>query len=230
MQEYAPWVNPAQTDGVGALTKSSIRILLADCHPAIMRGICSIAEVNDRYQIVAEAKNGREALQLAADVEPDIAVIAYALPELNGIDLAHAFKHCCPKLKVLLYTMYDREEIVTEAIAAGIDGVVLKTDPATELLAALDALSVHRPHFSKAFPRELVECELATRPPHILTHREREVVQLIAEGRTSKEAARVLGVSTKTVETHRSSAMHKLQIRGAAGLIRYAIRNNLIPT
>jgi DNA-binding NarL/FixJ family response regulator len=210
------------------MARPVIRILVAEPYPVVMRGICLIAETKPYFQIVGEAQSGREALQLAIDIEPDIAVVAYSLPGLNGADLAHAMRRCCPNLEVLLYTMHDRDEIVVEAVAAGIHGIVLKTAPESELLAALDALSVHRPYFSTTLPRILVDQELGHPPPEILTHREREIVQLISEGRTSKEAANVLGVSARTIEAHRWHAMTKLELRTTADLVRYAARNNLI--
>ena len=210
------------------MTRPVIRILLAEPYPVVLRGICLIAETKNYFQIVGEAQNGREALQLAVDIEPDIAVVAYSLPGMNGIDLAHAMRRRCPRLEVLIYTMHDRDEIVTSVIAAGIQGIVLKTAPESELLAALDALAVHHPYFSKTLPRNLVDQVSQPWPPAILTHREREIVQLISEGRTNKEAAYVLGVSTKTVEAHRWHAMEKLELRTTADLVRYAARNNLI--
>ena len=210
------------------MTRPVIRVLIADPYPVIIRGICNIVETKDYYRVVGETNNGREALQLAIDTEPDIAVVAYSLPELNGINLAHAMRRACPNLEVLLYTMHGRDEIMTEAIAAGFQGIVLKSDPASELLAAMDALSVSRPYFSSAVPRELVDRALVARRPNVLTHREREIIQLVAEGRTNKEAASFLGVSPKTVETHRSSAMRKLEMRTTADLVRYAARNNLV--
>ena len=168
---------------------------------------------------------------LARDTNPDIAILDFSLPELNGLDLAHSLKKNHPRMEILLYTMHDREEVIMEVLRAGVRGFVLKSDAERHLIAALDALSIHRPYFSGAISETLLEKFLESKPQPCassLTHREREVVQQIAEGRINKEIAQELSISVKTVETHRASAMHKLKLRTTADLVRYAIRNNII--
>ena len=205
--------------------------MIVDDHGAVRRGVRQLVESKPYYQVVGEAADGRAALELAQETKPDITILDYSLPELNGLDLAHLLKRSFPRMEILLYTMHDREEIIMDVLRAGVRGFVLKSDTEPHLIAALDALSVHRPYFSNAISETLLEKFLETKPQPCassLTHREREVVQQIAEGRINKEIARILNISVKTVETHRASAMHKLKLRTTADLVRYAIRNNIV--
>ncbi|WP_066801368.1 response regulator [Sphingomonas soli] len=212
------------------MTAPSRRVILADDHNVVRRGVRTLLEARPNLYVVAEASNGRDALELARVNKPDIAVIDYSLPELNGLDLTIALKRELPRIEVLIYTMYDREDLVLNVLRAGARGYVLKSDPESDLLGAVDALSVHRPYFSGAISETLLErfLDASPNPSTTLTHREREVVQLIAEGKINKEISRVLNISVKTVETHRASAMHKLKLRTTAELVRYAVRNNII--
>lgn len=207
------------------------RIMIVDDHDAVRRGLRSLIETRPNYQVVAEAPTGRAALAMAKELEPDIAILDYSLPELNGLDLSHQLKRAYPRLEILIYTMHDQEEVIIEVLRAGVRGFVLKSDTERHLIAALDALSIHRPYFSGAVSETLLEKFLESKPrpsASSLTHREREIVQLIAEGRINKEIAQLLNISVKTVETHRASAMHKLRLRTTADLVRYAIRNSII--
>ena len=207
------------------------RILIVDDHDAIRRGVRQIVETKAYYQVVGEAGDGRSALEMAKETRPDIAIVDYSIPELNGLDLAHALKRHNPRIEILLYTMHDREEIVIEILRAGVRGFVLKSDTEEHLLAALDALSINRPYFSGAISDTLLAQFLDSRPHELassLTHREREIVQQVAEGRLNKEIAARLNISIKTVETHRASAMRKLKLKTTADLVRYAVRNQLI--
>lgn len=207
------------------------RIMIVDDHDAVRRGLRSLIETRPNYQVVAEAPTGRAALAMAKELEPDIAILDYSLPELNGLDLSHQLKRAYPRLEILIYTMHDQEEVIIEVLRAGVRGFVLKSDTERHLIAALDALSIHRPYFSGAVSETLLDKFLESKPrpsASSLTHREREIVQLIAEGRINKEIAQLLNISVKTVETHRASAMHKLRLRTTADLVRYAIRNSII--
>ncbi len=164
-------------------------------------------------------------------MRPDIAIVDYSLPAMNGVDLSIALRQAFPRLEILLYTMHDREEIIIQVLRAGVRGFVLKSDAERHLISALDALSVHRPYFSGVVSETLLEKFLGSKVPtngSSLTKREREVVQQIAEGRINREIADILHISIKTVETHRASAMHKLKLRTTADLVRYAIRNNIV--
>ena len=213
------------------MTSPNRRVIIVDDHDAVRRGIRQLLESKPYYQVVGEASNGREGLQLAREARPDIAIVDYSLPELNGLDLSHALKREFPRVEILLYTMHDREEIVIEVLRAGVRGFVLKSDAEKHLIAALDALSIRRPYFSGAISDTLLDQFLDTKPhpsASSLTHREREVVQQVAEGRINKEIAARLDISIKTVETHRASAMRKLKLRTTADLVRYAVRNQLI--
>ena len=207
------------------------RIIIVDDHEAIRRGVRQLLETTPYYQVVGEASDGRLGLDLAKELQPDIAIIDYSLPALNGIDLAHALKRELPELRILLYTMHDREEIIMDVLRAGVRGFILKSDAEKHLLAALDSLSVHRSYFSGAVSDTLLNQFLETKPhtqAGSLTHREREVVQQVAEGHINKEIAARLSISLKTVETHRASAMRKLKLRTTADLVRYAVRNQLV--
>ena len=213
------------------MTSPIKRILIVDDHSAVRRGVRQLVESKPYYQVVGESADGRAALEVAQETNPDIAILDYSLPELNGLDLAHSLKREFPRMEILLYTMHDREEIIMDVLRAGVRGFILKSDTEQHLIAALDALSLHRPYFSNAVSETLLGKFLETKPQPTassLTHREREVVQQIAEGRINKEIAQTLSISVKTVETHRASAMHKLKLRTTADLVRYAIRNNIV--
>lgn len=212
------------------MSNASRRILIADDHDVVRRGVRALLETRPNLHIVAEAADGRAALDLARSTQPDIAVIDYSLPELGGADLTAALKREVPRVEVLVYTVHDREELVLEVLRAGARGYVLKSDTERHLLAAIDALSIHRPYFWGAISETLLEHFVGApaQSPATLTRREREVVQLIAEGKINKEVSHVLGISVKTVETHRASAMHKLKLHTTADLVRFAVRNHIV--
>jgi len=212
------------------MTSPIRRIIIVDDHDAIRRGVRQLLETKPYYQVVGEAEDGRSGLELARETRPDIAILDYSVPELNGLDLSHALKREFPRIEILVYTMHDREEIIMDVLRAGVRGFVLKSDTEKHLIAALDALSIHR-SFSGAISDTLLDQFLESKPhaaASSLTHREREVVQQVAEGRINKEIAQRLSISVKTVETHRASAMRKLKLRTTADLVRYAVRNQLI--
>ena len=213
------------------MTSPTRRIIIVDDHDAVRRGVRQLLETKPYYVVVGEASNGRAGLELAKETRPDIAIVDYSIPELNGLDLSYALKREFPKIEILLYTMHDREEIIIDVLRAGVRAFILKSDAERHLIAALDALSIRRSYFSGAISDTLLDQFLESKPnafASILTHREREVVQQVAEGRINKEIAVRLNISVKTVETHRASAMHKLKLRATADLVRYAVRNQLI--
>jgi DNA-binding NarL/FixJ family response regulator len=127
--------------------------MIVDDHDAVRRGVRNLVETKPYFQVVSEAANGRDALELARETNPDIAILDYSLPELNGLDLAHVLKKTYPRIEILLYTMHDREEVIMDVLRAGVRGFVLKSDTEKHLIAALDALSIHRPYFSGAIPK-----------------------------------------------------------------------------
>ncbi|MFP5329165.1 MAG: response regulator [Alphaproteobacteria bacterium] len=207
------------------------RVLIVDDHDAVRRGIRALVETRANFRVVGEASDGHAALEVARQCSPDIAILDYSLPQLNGLDLTIALRRQDPRLEILIYTMHDREEIISDVLRAGARAFVMKSDSEQHLLAALDALAVRRPYFSGVVSEALLDQFLLANRQNsvsILTHREREIVQLIAEGKINKQIATALDISIKTVETHRASAMHKLKLRTTADLVRYAIRNNLV--
>ncbi len=208
------------------------RIVLADDHEAIRLGVRSVLSTHPDWRVVGEASNGRDALELIRDVRPDIAILDYSLPMMNGLELTRAIKKELPRTEILIFTMHDREDVLAELLKAGVRGYLLKSDASKHLVAAVEALSIRRPYFSGNVSQTLLDrfIEMAARDAAAtaLTPREREIVQLIAEGRLNKEIAAILGLSIKTVETHRAAAMHKLDLNSTADLVRYAVRNNII--
>ncbi|MCJ1959338.1 MULTISPECIES: response regulator [Novosphingobium] len=208
------------------------RIVLADDHEAIRLGVRSVISSHPDWRVVGEAGDGREALEVVRSVRPDIAIIDYSLPMMNGLELTRAIKKELPRTEVLVFTMHDREDVLAELLTAGARGYLLKSEASKHLLAAVEALSLRRPYFSGNVSQTLLDrfVEMAAREASAtaLTPREREIVQLIAEGRLNKEIAAILELSIKTVETHRAAAMRKLDLKSTADLVRYAVRNNII--
>jgi DNA-binding NarL/FixJ family response regulator len=207
------------------------RVMIADDHDVVRRGVKVLLEARPNLQLVAEASNGREAVDAARETRPDIAILDYSMPELNGYELTIALKRELPRIEILIYTMHHHESVVIDVLRAGARGFILKSEPGEHLFAAVEALAVHRPYFSGGVSEALLEQFLKSKPESALsalTHRERMVVQLIAEGKINKQIGGLLDISVKTVETHRAAAMHKLKLRSTAELVRYAIRNNMI--
>ena len=207
------------------------KILITDDHDLIRRGLRTLVETRPNLKVVAEAATGLEAIEAARETNPDIAILDYSLPELNGLDLTIALRAILPRLEVLIYTMHEREALMVELLQAGARGFVLKSETEAHLLAAVDALALHRPYYSGAMSDTLVARFQSNKPSSetsSLTMRERGIVQLIAEGRMNKEVARMLSISVKTVECHRAAAMQKLDLRTTAELVRYAVRNNIV--
>jgi DNA-binding NarL/FixJ family response regulator len=205
------------------------RVLLADDHVLVRDGIKITLEANG-FLIVGEASEGREAVRMVRELNPDVAVFDVSMPGLNGVDAARLALHEKPGLKVVLLTVHNGNEYVDEALKAGVSGYVLKKQATADLIRAIQEVSLGNIYLSPGISRAVMEAfrsgtQLASRT---LTAREREVLQLIAEGRTTKEIGGVLGISVKTAETHRSRVMDKLEIRDTAGLVRYAIRVGLI--
>ena len=207
--------------------------MLADGHDVIRRGVRQLLESSCHCSIVAEARDGLEALRHADQLKPDIAIVAYALPSLNGLELFYAMRQAGLKTKVVLYTYCESPEVITSAVQAGIRGIALKSDPESSLIDAVEAVSRGRAYFSSAVSDELMRKVLAS-PPIVpswgLTPRERQIVQLVAEGLTNKQIGQKLEISLKTVETHRASAQRKLKVRTTAPLVCWSIRHHLIET
>ncbi len=211
---------------------STSKVLIADDHQAMRQGVRTLLESHADFQVVGEAANGREALDLALDTKPDIAILDYSLPLMNGLELTRAIKHELPRTEILIYTMHDRESILIDVLRAGARGYVLKSDSGIHLVSAAKALAKRKPYFSGEISETLLEHFIETNHPNhkgiMLTTREREIVQLIAEGNLNKQIAHMLSISVKTVETHRAAAMHKLKLKTTAELVLYAVRNNIV--
>lgn len=210
-----------------------IRVVLADDHRLVRSGIRALLERFEDVEMVGEAANGREALELVERHRPNIVLMDIAMPELNGLDAARNIHQRFPTTRVLLISMYDNEEYVAEALAVGAAGYVLKDASAAELDIAVHAVARGESYLSPAVAKRIVEGQVPPRGEgpiglQRLTPRQREILQLIAEGNSSKEIARKLGVSIKTVETHRTHLMERLDIHDIAGLVRYAIRVGLV--
>jgi DNA-binding NarL/FixJ family response regulator len=214
------------------LVEPSLRILIADDHQAIRQGVRAFLENREGWQIVGEASNGREALRLARETSPHIAIVDYSLPQMNGLELTRALKRELPRTEVVIYTMHDEESILTEVLRAGARGYVLKSDPSAQLVSAIEALARGKPYFSAEISEALldhfVDPRLGNNGATVLTAREREIVQLIAEGNINKQIAYILDISLKTVESHRAATMHKLKLRTTAELVLYAVRNHIV--
>ena len=207
----------------------SLHILLADDHPIVRQGLKLLLE-REGFTVVGEASDGREAVGLAQALCPDIALLDFTMPLLNGIDAGRAILQTAPKTKLVLLTMHAEDHHVLEALRAGFKGYVLKTKAAEELVQAIQEVSRGKLYLTPGVSEVVVHAYLAKSelPPEPLSLREREVLQLIAEGKTTKEVAVVLGVSAKTVESHRTRMMAKLNIHETASLVRYAIRRGLV--
>ena len=207
-----------------------IRILIADDHDVVRTGVRRILEDQPGWSVVAEATNGKEAIAQAMATKPDVAILDYRLPLIDGIEATRHIRRCVPKVEVLIFTMHEDERLLREALNAGARGYVLKSDPPQHLISAVQSLAEHKPFFTDKASQILLENFLtkAGQVKQTLTGREQVVVQLVAEGHTNKEIAGVLGISIKTVETHRASLMRKLDLGSTAALVRYAVRNNLV--
>jgi DNA-binding NarL/FixJ family response regulator len=211
--------------------KRSLKILIADDHHIVRAGIKAVLEARHDWQVCAEANNGETAVKLSLEHRPDIAILDYSLPILNGLETARKMRGADPRLAVLFYTMHEDETLIRSALKVGARGYISKNDEDTNLIAAVEALQQGKTYFSHRVNEWLVEGFLQGKkvvPLQTLTAREREIVQLVAEGHSNKEIAERWGVSVKTVDSHRMSAMKKLNLRSAVGLTRYAIRNRLI--
>lgn len=206
-----------------------VSVLLADDHPVFRQGLRALLE-RERFEVVGEASDGLEAIATVERLQPQIVVMDLAMPALNGIDAVREIVRRCPRVKPILLTMHTEEHYVLEALRAGAKGCVSKSQAAEHLLQAIKDVSAGGVYLSPHVSGAVVQAYLAKTdlPYDPLTPRERQVLQLIAEGKTTKETAAVLEVSVKTAETHRTNLMEKLDIHSTAGLVRYAIRRGLL--
>jgi DNA-binding NarL/FixJ family response regulator len=214
-----------------------LRILLADDHEIVRRGLCSLLQKHEGWEVCGEASDGREAVEMAKRLRPDVIIVDIGMPSLNGLEATRHLMQYNPHFKIIVLTITDSDQVIREALYAGARGFVLKSDAARDLVSAVEALQSKRMFFT---PRvnDLVLAGFLDKghvtprneAPQLptLTVREREITQLLAEGRSSKEVAVLLNLSTKTVETHRSNIMRKLSLHSIRDLVVYAIKNNII--
>lgn len=206
-----------------------IRLLIADDHEVVRSGLRSILEERPGWAVVAEAADGKQAILKTIAERPDIAILDYSLPLINGIEATRQIRLRAPSVEVLIFTMHDNETLLRELLRAGARGYLLKSDAERHIFSAVEALIAHKPFFTDRASETLLDTFLRSKhKDDILTSRERGIVQLVAEGHSNKEIAGVLNISIKTVETHRATVMRKLNLTSSAALVRYAVRNKIV--
>ena len=205
------------------------RVLLADDHALVRQGLRTLLE-KEGFQVAGEASDGQEVLRLLPTVLPHVVVLDIGMPLLNGLDAAREIRRSFPRTKTILLTRHDEDQYVTEGLRAGVKGYVLKSQAVTDLVDAIQRVAAGGVYLSPGISRVVVEAYLSKSelPADPLTSRERQVLQLVGEGKSTKEIAVLLGISAKTAESHRTRLMHKLDIHETASLVRYAIRRGLI--
>jgi DNA-binding NarL/FixJ family response regulator len=215
---------------------TSLRILVADDHDLVRRGVRVLLESHAGWEVCGEARNGLEAVRQCEQLKPQVVILDFNMPELNGLEAAKRILRASPETETMILSVDHSNQLIRELILAGVRGFILKSDSDRDLLAAVEALANHRPYFAicatelmlnskKTNPHSSHPADLWEEP---LTSRERELLRLIAEGKNSREAAKILGISAKTADTHRANLMRKLQIHSVTELVRYALRNRIV--
>jgi DNA-binding NarL/FixJ family response regulator len=213
---------------------SGVRILLADDHELVRRGLREVLEAQPGWSVVDEAITGHEAVEKAERLKPDVVILDISMPVLNGLEAARQIRKMLPQAEILILTMHHSEHLARTVLEAGAHGYLSKSDAVRDVVTAVESLRQRRPFFSSDVASMVLEGFLnpnhggADAPSDALTHREREIVQLLAEGRTNKEVASTLDISVKTAETHRANIMRKLRLRNTSDLVHYAVRNDII--
>jgi DNA-binding NarL/FixJ family response regulator len=215
-----------------------VRLLVADDHEIVRKGLRSLLEAQPGWQVTAEASDGREAVEKARAMKPDVTVLDISMPSLNGLEAARQMIKNDARAKILILTMYESDPLIREVLDAGARGYVLKSDASRDLVSAVNAVRSNKTFFTAKVAQIVLDGYLDKKPkkmdgrpedPHTrLTPRQREIVQLLAEGKSSKEVAVALGLSVKTAETHRANIMRRLDCHSVSELVRYAVRNNII--
>lgn len=216
------------------MPKNKPTVLIADDHEIVRAGVRNLIE-SGGYSCCGEASDGREAVKMAERLQPDVAILDVTMPELNGIEASKQVLKLCPETKVLVFSVHDAEQVVVEIFRSGAHGYVLKSDAGRQLLDAVNCVLGGRHYFSSQISEVIFDSMRVGGLPHTLlkeedkpTTREREIIQLLAEGSSNKEVADKLGISVKTVETHRAAIMRKLGLHSIGELVRYAVRNHMI--
>jgi DNA-binding NarL/FixJ family response regulator len=213
------------------------RILIADDHDVARGGIRALLENHSGWQVCGEAKDGRETVELVAKTKPDLILLDIGMPNLNGLEATRQILATAPEALILILTMHDTDQLVREVLRAGARGFLFKSDAGRDLITAIEALQQGRTFFTTRVSQLVLSGFLDRDQPgeespernfELLTTREREVIQLLAEGKTSKEVAVALNLSVKTADTHRTNLMRKLDLHSVADLTRYAVRNGIV--
>ena len=213
---------------------SGLRILVADDHEVVRRGLRALLENQPGWQVCGEAIDGRDVIAKTAELKPDVIVLDIAMPNLNGLEATRQVLKTNPKTRVLILTLHDSDQLIRDVLSAGASGFLLKTDAARDLVSAVDALRQNKTYFTSKVASMVLNGFLnggqsaVTSEISPLTAREREITQLLAEGKSTKEVASILNLSVKTAETHRSNIMRKLELHSVSELVLYAVRNNIV--
>jgi len=216
----------------GACVNTTLRFLVADDHEVLRRGLKEILEARPGWTVVGEALTGREAVVKAVSLKPEVVILDISMPELNGVETTRRIRAAVPECQILILTQHDSPQLAEAALAAGAHGYLLKSDAARDLVTAVESLRQGRPFLTATVAQMVLEGYRQTlvqrSPADTLTSREREVLQLLAEGKTNPQVAAALDISVKTAETHRARVMRKLQLRSIPDLVSYAVRNGLV--
>ncbi|MGH9679508.1 MAG: response regulator [Candidatus Acidiferrales bacterium] len=215
---------------------NTLRILVADDHDLLRRGVKTLLESHAGWEICGEAKTGREAVEKAQQLRPDIAILDIGMPDLNGVEAARRIRKASTGTEILILSLHYSDQLIREIVDAGVRGYIVKSDSDRDLIIAVETLAKHKPFFTPHATEVILGGFQASGPAkkmpesvgERLTSREREIVQLLAEGKSSKEVASSLGISVKTAETHRANVMRKLELHSVSDLVRYAVRNQII--
>src|ERR1700745_2181829 len=215
---------------------ATFRIFIADDHEVVRKGLCALLEAQPDWEVCGEAADGREAVEKAHELKPDVVILDIGMPSLNGLEATRQILKTNPHAKVLILTLHDSDQVVREVLNAGARGFLLKSDAARDLVVAVEAVRRDKNYFTSKVSAMVLEGYLKGGTQAVaaavgrerLTPREREVVQLLAEGKSTKEVAAALGLSVKTAETHRSNLMRKLDVHSVSQLVLYAVRNNIV--
>ena len=215
----------------------TLRVVVADDHEVVRKGLRSILEEQPGWEVTGEASDGREAVDKVKTLRPDVSVVDVGMPGLNGLEATRQMLRNDPQTRVLILTMHESDPLIREVLDAGARGYLLKSDASRDLVSAVDAIRKNKTYFTARVaqmvldgyldkkPRAAVESDV---PSSRLTPRQREIVQLLAEGKSSKEVAVTLNISVKTAETHRANIMRRLELHSVSELVRYAVKNQII--